>query len=162
MSQAFVKEPDSDQADDLPELPLSPHPNYVTARGLAQLQARLTALDQRLRTLPDDALDATRQRALLARERRWLQARIASALPVAVSAKPEQVDFGVQAELIDDADRHFHYRIVGEDEADPEQGLVSWLSPLAMALKGAHVGDSVLWQRPAGDLWIEVVAISGE
>jgi transcription elongation GreA/GreB family factor len=48
---------------------------------------------------------------------------------------------------------------VGEDEADAEHGLVSYVSPLAMALLGARVGDEVRWQRPAGDMMIEVLRI---
>ncbi len=41
MSRAFVKEPDGEAGDDQPELPISPHPNYVTRAGLAGLEARL-------------------------------------------------------------------------------------------------------------------------
>jgi transcription elongation factor GreB len=48
---------------------------------------------------------------------------------------------------------------VGEDEADAEHGLVSYVSPLAQALLGARVGDEVRWQRPAGDMTIEVLNI---
>jgi len=159
MSQAFVKEGEGDRADDLPELPLSPHPNYVTQRGLALLHERLLQVQAGLAGVDDGVLDAVRQRALLARELRWVQARIASALLLAPQ-QPDRVDFGGSVELIDEDDRRYHYRIVGEDEADPEQGLVSWLSPLAVALKGAWVGDSVVWRRPAGDLLVEVLAIS--
>ena len=39
MSRAFVKESDGDDAGDLPELPVSEHPNYVTPRGLSLLRA---------------------------------------------------------------------------------------------------------------------------
>jgi transcription elongation GreA/GreB family factor len=159
MSQAFIKETDGDEADDLPELPLSPHPNYVTTRGLAQLQARVDAVTQRMNAIQDDALDATRQRALLARELRWLQARIGSALEPDVHT-PDRVGFGASVELLDEDERRYQYQIVGEDEAAPEQGLVSWLSPLAVALKGAREGDEVIWQRPAGDLVVEVLGIS--
>jgi len=159
MSQAFVKEAEGDRADDLPELPLSPHPNYVTPKGLAQLEARVLTLQQQLSTLDDNTLDATRRRALLARELRWLQARVASALPRS-QQKYDRVDFGSRVELVDEEQRHHHYQIVGEDEADPEQGLVSWLSPLAVALRGAHTGDSVVWKRPLGDLVVEVLDIS--
>jgi len=161
MSRAFVREDDSDNASDLPELPLSPHPNYVTHSGLAQLHARLSTLQQELAELDSEALDIARQRALLGRERRWLQARIASAL-LRQTANPGKVDFGATVELLDDDEHRYHYRIVGEDEANPEQGLISWRSPLAMALQGAAVGDSVLWRRPAGDLHVEVLSIDYE
>ena len=55
MSRAFVKEGDG-ALDPLPDLPLSPHPNYVTPRGLAALQMRLSELQttlQSLRARPD-------------------------------------------------------------------------------------------------------------
>ena len=51
------------------------------------------------------------------------------------------------------------FTIVGEDEADTEGGKVSWVSPLAGALRGARLGDSVTWKRPSGDLELEIVSI---
>ena len=48
---------------------------------------------------------------------------------------------------------------MGEDEADIERGMVSWISPLARALTGARVGEAVTWRRPAGDRELEIVAI---
>ncbi|MFC3550210.1 GreA/GreB family elongation factor [Lysobacter cavernae] len=159
MSRAFVKEHDDD-AGDLPELPLSEHSNYVTSRGLAQLRARLGDAAQRFDAITDDAADAKLLRAHLARELRWLQARIAGAIPVATENQPpDRVGFGATVELVDDDGQTYRYRIVGEDEADPEHALVSWVSPLARALSGARVGDTVVWLRPAGDLNIEVMAI---
>ena len=71
-----------------------------------------------------------------------------------------RVVFGATVDLEDeDSGVAVTYQIVGEDEAAPEQGLVSWLSPLAVALKGARKGDEVIWQRPAGDLVVEVLGI---
>ena len=68
--------------------------------------------------------------------------------------------FGVRVELEDE--NGTSYRIVGEDEAEPEAGLISWTSPLARALDGARIGDEVLWPRPAGDLRVEVMALRAE
>ncbi len=157
MSRAFVKEADGDSPDDLPELPLSEYPNYVTPRGLTQLRARLVDAEGRLDALAEEA---RLERAHVRRELRWLQARIANAIPVAPEHQPkDRVGFGSRVELVDADERHHRYRIVGEDEADPEHGLVSWVSPLARALNGARVGDEVVWRRPAGDLMVEVLAI---
>jgi transcription elongation GreA/GreB family factor len=154
MSRAFVKEPDGEQPEDLPELPLSPHPNYVTLQGLAQLRERLSRVQQHLTALPEDA---RQEHAQAAREQRWLQARIGSARLVAEGAQASgQVAIGATVRISDDDARSYTYRIVGEDEADPERGLVSWVSPLARALIGAKVGDVVTWKRPAGDLEVEV------
>lgn len=161
MSRAFVKENDAEAPIALPELPVSPHPNYVTAEGLAQLQARVEAVEANLRAIDETAVDGRLERAHLERELRWLKLRIGAAIPVRVPpASPERVDFGATVELVDETEQHYRYRIVGEDEASPEQGLISWVSPLARALKGARAGDSVRWPRPAGDLEVEVLALS--
>src|SRR5690606_22489457 len=83
MSRAFVNEDAGSDRPDLPELPLSKHPNYVTPRGLASLRARLAlriadlallrARSERLDKLPEAAAE---------RDIRWLEARLASAIEV--------------------------------------------------------------------------------
>lgn len=163
ISRAFV----NDDADDplasnlpyLPDLPVSEHPNYVTARGLALLHERLEETRQRWANVDPDAEDAPIDRAHAAREQRWLQGRVHAAIPVLAPADASRVGFGATVDLTDQDHTAYRYRIVGEDEADPEHGLVSWVSPLARALNGARVGDSVEWPRPAGDLRIDVLAI---
>jgi transcription elongation GreA/GreB family factor len=60
---------------------------------------------------------------------------------------------------VDENDVKRQFEIVGEDEADPNKGKLSWVSPLALALKGAKTGDIVVWKRPAGDLELEIAAI---
>lgn len=159
MSRAFVKESE-DAAPELPELPLSAHPNHVTTRGLRLLRERLAAVEAGLETQAAEPAADPLRRAHAEREARWLRARIQAALPADPTQAPrDRVAFGSTIEVqAPDGARH-RYRIVGEDEADPEQGLVSWVSPLARALLGARVGDTVAWRRPAGDLEIEVAAI---
>jgi transcription elongation GreA/GreB family factor len=161
MSRAFVKEGDGDEsASDLPELPISEHPNYVTPRGMALLRARLDEAARRRAAVDADAVGAGLERAHIEREMRWLQARILGAITIAPERQPaDRIAFGARVEVVDDDGREYRYRIVGEDEADPELGLISWVSPLARALHGARVGDSVVWKRPAGDLAVEVLAI---
>lgn len=159
MSRAFVKEQDTGPAEPLHELPLSPHPNYVTPRGLDLLRARLEQAQLRLENLQRDAFGAEVERARLERELRWLAARVGGAIEIDPAGQPaERIGFGAAVELADaDSGAEHRYRIVGEDEADPEHGLVSWVSPLARALSGAQVGDIVTWPRPAGDLELEVL-----
>ncbi len=160
MSRAHVREVDGDVPEDLPELPLSPHPNYVTPRGLAQLRARLDRVEQRLADLPKDAADARQSRAQIERELRWLQARVASAQVVEGKQRNTgRAAFGAAVTITDDNGEVCTYTIVGEDEAEPEAGLISWTSPLARALIGAEVGDVVSWKRPAGDLDVTIRSI---
>ncbi|ALN61825.1 prokaryotic transcription elongation factor, GreA/GreB, C-terminal domain protein [Lysobacter antibioticus] len=156
-----MKEGDGDEnAGDLPELPISEHPNYVTPRGMALLRTRLDDAGRRLGEIDANAVGARLEAAYIERELRWLQARILGAITIAPERQPsELIAFGARVEVVDDDGCEYRYRIVGEDEADPELGLISWVSPLARALHGARVGDSVVWKRPAGDLAIEVLAI---
>ena len=162
MSRAFVKDNDGDATEVLPELPVSTHPNYVTPRGLALLRGRLeeaAARHDALRANEQDALDQRNELAALERELRYLHARIASAIEVDLKKQPrERVAFGATV-TVDSGEGERRWQIVGEDEADAEHGLVSYVSPLATALLGARVGDEVRWQRPAGDLTIEVLRI---
>ncbi|GLQ47033.1 transcription elongation factor [Dyella lipolytica] len=162
MSRAFVKDNDGDAENALPDLPLSDHPNYVTPHGMAVLRERLAAAHARrdaLRTTESDALGQQSELASLERELRWLNARVASAIEVDLAKQPrDRVAFGAIV-TVDSDESERRWQIVGEDEADAEHGLVSYVSPLATALIGARVGDEVRWQRPAGDLMIEVVRI---
>lgn len=166
MSRAFVKEPDGDEvADGQPELPISPHPNYVRPQGLAKLKDRLAKLQQQRCVLaadPDDLLKRT-PLAQAQREIRYLEARIEQAIPIDPGDRPaDRVAFGATVELADEEGRTRRFTIVGEDEADPAAGLVSWVSPLARALQDAAVGDLVVWERPTGDLELEVRALRYE
>ena len=141
MSRAFVSEDASAAAASLlPERPISPGPNPVTARGLAVMEAEI----ERLRALHEQSAADAPERASLARDLRYWRARRASAAVVAPGVgAPEEVAFGGQVSLRRAGAPDVTYRIVGEDEADPSQGLLSWTSPLAEALLGGRVGEVV-------------------
>ncbi len=141
MSRAFVKESDQDAGEPLPELAISPHPNLVTADGLRFVEGRVAALEAELRdarTSSDKAVLARVSRDL----RYWTQRR-ATARVVPPPSSFDVVRFGVTVVLrfSDSTERRF--KLVGEDEADPARGLVSFVSPLAVALVGKAVGDDV-------------------
>ncbi len=152
MSRAFVKESDQD-SDPLPERAISEHPNLVTARGLALLEARVRELEAE-RSTARAANDAPAL-ARIARDLRYFQARRDSARPVTPHAHSEQVRFGVRVllRLEDGAEREF--RLVGEDEADPKAGLISYVSPLAQSLMGKEVGEHL----PFGAQRAEIIAL---
>ncbi len=141
----------------LPELPISPYPNYVTTRGMAQLHARLADAEARLDDLPDAAVF---ERDYLGRHIRWLSARIASALPIGLRlVGTDTVAFGAKVQVRDGEGKVVGYRIVGEDEADAEHQLLSWVSPLARALEGAKVGDTVRCHGADGERVLQLLAI---
>jgi transcription elongation GreA/GreB family factor len=140
MSRAFVKESDQDPGS-LPERAVSPHPNLVTARGLAALDARLRELEEQRRAAR--AAGDSSALAVIAGDLRYFQARRATARLVAPVTNPAIVRFGVRVLLERAAGAALAYRIVGEDEAEPAAGLISYVSPLAQALLGLGVGDAV-------------------
>jgi len=164
MSRGFVKEDDLEHAGtDLPERPLSSYPNYVTPIGLKLLQNEAVKLDQLRADLikrKDDAI-AQQELARIDRDLRYLSARLEQAILVEPSKQPkETVLFGAIVEVEDEEGNILKFSIVGEDEADISQHKVSYVSPIAKALIGRKVGDSAVWQRPAGDLMLEIIKIN--
>lgn len=159
MSRAFVKEGDG-ALEPLPDLPISPHPNYVTPRGMAALRAALTAAQARLVALRARAerLDKLPE-AAAERDIRYIEARLRSAIEVDVLAQPGVVAFGTSVLVRTEQGEHERFEIVGEDEADAALGRIAPQSPLARALIGAEVGDLVIWRRPNGAVELEVLAI---
>jgi transcription elongation factor GreB len=162
MSRAFVKEDTDNGAGEIADLPQSSHPNYVTPRGLAQLKERFAAAQARRRALLEAGEGGGNELALanVARDLRYLEARLERAIPVDPASQPhDEVAFGATVRVADDKGAEREFAIVGEDEADAEHGSVSWVSPLAKALIGAAIGDEIVWRRPAGDIALEVLAI---
>ena len=160
MSVAFTKEGDSEAtAADLPDRPISAHPNLVTAAGLAALEAGLTlarAAYSAAQTKGDVHEDRTAM-ARATRDLRYFGARRASAQLVETPDEPDTVVFGGAVTFEREDGRRQTFRIVGEDEADPARGSVSYISPLAQALLGKSVGDTAMVN---GDE-VEIVAVSG-
>lgn len=157
MSRAFVSEDAvAAHASALPERRISPGANPVTQRGLALIvaeAARLQALHDA--TTPDDA-----QRAAIDRDLRYWKARAASAALVPpTDNQPDEVAFGCYV-TVRRAGAEFIYQIVGEDEADPSTGTLSWTSPLAEALLGASVGDIV--EVGGGRPPVTIIALHGQ
>jgi len=161
MSRAFVNEDNAAaQASQPVERRISDQPNYVTANGLAQLQARVHDLNAERRELQAQGDRADKQRlADNDSDLRYFNARVLSAQPVPAATSRDKVQIGSRVTFADEHDLQQQVRLVGEDEADAAEGLVNWGSPLGQALLGAGPGDEVTWKRPAGDLVIEVIAI---
>ena len=144
MSVAFTKEEDSESAAaDLPDRPISPHPNLVTAKGLAQLEdelAKARAAYSAAQASGDVNADRTAM-ARATRDLRYYGARRASAQLIEPDLSLDTVQFGRSVTFEREDGRRQTYAIVGEDEADPANGTVSYISPLAQALLGKARGD---------------------
>jgi transcription elongation factor GreB len=164
MSRGFVKEDDLEHAGtDLPERPVSEHPNYVTPLGLKQLEAETTRLEKLRSELSPQKEDpiVQQQLGMVERDLRYFQARLDQAnLVETAEGEKDTVVFGNTVQMEDEEGVLHTFTIVGEDEADIAAHKVSWVSPLAKALLGHRVGDNVVWRRPAGDMNLEIIAIS--
>ncbi len=161
MSRAFVKEGDG-ALDPLPDLPLSPHPNHVTPRGLAALQARLRRLQEHLLTLRSraDRLDRLPE-AAAERDIRHVEGLLRSAILTDPAMHDlSQVAFGLAVTVKAPDGTATTWEITGEDEADATRHRITPHSPLARALMGAGIGDDVEWMRPNGPLTLTILGIS--
>lgn len=164
MSRAFVKENDLEHAGiDVPERPVSAHPNYVTSAGLQQLEAEANRLEKE--RMAQKQLQRTeplaRQKiAMIDRDLRYVAARLASAILVEHDGLANTVvHFGAKVTVDDEEGALQTFTIVGEDEADMACNKVSYISPIANALIGRKVGDTVEWQRPMGNMQLTITAI---
>jgi transcription elongation factor GreA len=95
---------------------------------------------------------------------RMLEDRLARAQVIETTGQsPDQVRFGVTVEIEDvENGERVTYTILGEDESDVAQGRISVTSPVARALLGKAVGDSVTVRVPKGTREFEILAIRFE
>jgi transcription elongation GreA/GreB family factor len=154
MSKAFTKEAEGGEVyDDLPDRPVSPH-NLVTPKGLELIEAELARLHEE-HSAAQEADDKPRL-AKINRDLRYWTSRRATAQVVEAPRDASEVHFGSTVTIEREDGRRQTYRIVGEDEADPSLGTLSYASPVAQALMGKQVGDVV----QAGTAEAEIVSIS--
>lgn len=156
MSRAFVREVEGGEAfEDLPDRTISPH-HLVTPSGLAQMDEQIATLKQRLDEAK--AADDKAEVARMSRDLRYWSARRLSSEVVPPPTDTSHVRFGARVTFEREDGRRQTYRIVGEDEADPTKGSLSYVSPLAQALMGKEVGDII----PVGQTTAEIIAIDTE
>jgi len=147
LSVAFTKEESAETASEtlLPDRPISPHPNLVTEAGLRALQAQLQQAREAYEAAQtiEDANEKRRQSAVPLRDARYLTERLRTAQLVPEPASNDSVAFGSTVTFSRADGRVQTYRIVGEDEADPKAGTISFVAPVARSLMGKAVGDVV-------------------
>jgi transcription elongation factor GreB len=92
----------------------------------------------------------------------FLSRRMRAANVVDPAAQPERekVWFGATVTLVDEDDKERIVTLVGEDETDAANGLISWRSPIGRAIRGAAIGDLRRVMLPAGERELEIVAIA--
>ena len=158
MSVAFTKEEDYEStAADLPDRPISPHPNLVTPQGLGLIEAALADARAAM-TSAKSGGDVSADRTAMARatrDLRYWSSRRATAQLVERGEDDGTLRFGDSVTFEREDGRRQTFRIVGEDEADPAKGSVSYISPLGQALLGKSVGDEAMLTGAP----VEIVAI---
>lgn len=152
MSRAFVKEQD-DVPEELPERPISTNPNFVTARGLALIDAEIDSC-RKLLAQGQHAQDKSAI-ARASRDLRYWTSRRSSAQQVGSVENPDAVAFATRVTIEREDGRRQVFSIVGEDEADPAKGLIGYTSPMARALMGKGKGDVA--EVPGGE--VEIVEL---
>jgi transcription elongation GreA/GreB family factor len=136
MSVAFRRESDDEHMEPKFELPIPPGPNWVTARGLRLTREKVEALE---------AVDAAGMEEEAAKKHkrilRYWRTRLATAQLRPV-ADGETVAFGTTVTYrLNEQDKTV--ALVGDDEANPNEGRISFSSPLARAMMAAEVGEKV-------------------
>ena len=151
MSRAFVKE--TELLDELPERLVSEHRNLVTPEGLILIEGVVKRLQAELAAGHESADRNAVARA--SHNLRYWNQRLATAEPQPPAADASVVSFGSRVTLERNDGRIQKFRIVGEDEANPSKGSISYVSPLAEALMGKAEGDVV----KAGNGEAEIITI---
>jgi transcription elongation GreA/GreB family factor len=160
LSVAFTKEESAETASEtlLPDRPISPHPNLVTERGLKAMERQLQearAAYEAAQTA-EDINERRRLSAIPSRDVRYFSERLRTAQVLPNPSSTDVVAFGSTVTFSRGDGRVQTFRIVGEDEADPKAGSISFASPVAKSLMGKAVGDSA----GSGESELEIIAIS--
>ena len=179
MSKAFVKE--NDHQDDEPELEGTPLPagtkNYMTRDGCKRLRNELEhlmnverpdvvqtvswAASNGDRSENGDYLYGKKRLREIDRRIRYLTRRLEIAEVVDPAQQPnrDRVFFGATVLYSDSAGEEYRVTIVGVDEAEPLEGKISWISPVARAITKAREGDTVMLRTPGGIEELDILEV---
>ena len=127
-----------------------------------QARAReLQEIHEKLSVRTDEDSAAKQKLREVERDQRYFNSQLERAAVVDPAGQPrDEVHFGATVKMLDEDGKEHRFTIVGDDEADVAAGRISWASPLAKAMMGAKVGDTVVWRRPAGDAEVEIVQVT--
>lgn len=179
MNKAFVKEQDQDEENDVPEAQSLPSgtKNYLTPKGYAALRDELAHLmnEERPamvqivswaasngdRSENGDYLYGKKRLREIDRRMRFLTKRleIAEVVDPSLQSNRDQIFFGATVLYANQRGQEHRVTIVGVDEAEPLQGKISWISPVARALTKAKLGDTVTLRTPGGIEELDILEI---
>lgn len=169
MSKAFTKETSHEEDDEVQQTLLPQGvKNYMTLQGYQALHKELEhlvkierpevvsvvawAASNGDRSENGDYLYGKKRLREIDRRIRFLTKRleVAEVINPATQPNKDQVFFGATVVYENQQGEETEVTIVGVDEADPLNGKISWISPVAKALLKAYEGDSVRLMTPAG------------
>jgi transcription elongation factor GreB len=166
VSKAFTRESDDASGDEI--APLRPHAplgakRYITRRGADRLRQQANVLLEEKRALLNGGDAASADTPGRVRRIEAAIQRIHQTLDSVIVAEPPadsgKIGFGASVHVRDQRGDEETYQIVGPDEAQPGEGRINAISPLAQALMNSKVGDMVRFKSPAGDQELTVLAV---
>lgn len=150
MSVAFRRESDEEHLEPKFEIPIPPGPNLVTVRGLSLIEAKVGQIEAALPSVLDEA-----EGAKIRRELRYWRTRLATAR-LADVPDGTRVALGCRVRIRMNGKEQV-VAIVGQDEAEPQSGLLAFSAPLCRAIMDAEAGERVAFSGKADS--IEILAI---
>ncbi len=166
MSKAFTRESDEAIDDGIvpPQTPFPPGTRrLITKAGADRLRERANNLLAEKRTLLNGGSAAESDTAARVRKIEAALQGIQHALETVVIAEPpadpRKVGFGASVQIRNPDGEEEFYQIVGPDEADPNAGRISSISPLARALMNRLPGEVVLFISPAGEQELTILTV---
>ena len=164
MSRGFVREDDQEDTPIVPPRAALPAgvSNYVTPNGLSELKMEEESMSEELKSLIEESAESNRiQINFTTAKLRLLEERIRSAIVVDVANQVQnEVHFGAKITVYKESEKsEFQYQIVGVDEANISQNKVSFLSPIAKALRNKKLGDALILKTPQGSSSMKIVKI---
>lgn len=177
MNKAFTKETDDDD-DDQPEIPQTADTNYVTPFGDSQLRNELNGLvKERLKVVEivrwaagngdrsenGDYIYNKKRLREIDRRMRYLKKRIENAkiIDPKMQQNLSKIFFGATVTYKEGKAKH-RVKIVGLDEANLEEGKISYISPVAKCFLKGEVGDIIKLRTPEGMKEVEILKIEYE
>lgn len=154
MSVAFRRDSDEEHLEPKFELPIPAGPNLVTARGLALIEQRIADLESDLRMADETTA------AAIKRDLHYWQTRKSTAELAPIPAG-DKVEFGVRVSISLNS-KPKTFVLVGDDEAEPSAGLISFKAPLSRAMLGAEVGEMLPFGDDKGALQILRIEVPRE
>lgn len=148
MSRGFVREGDQEEPVVIPQRAVLPDGvvNYVTPSGFIELKEELQGLENDFSSIEiEDETERRREQNLIQGKINLLKERIATARPIGLKSQPQdEVRFGATVIFKNlNSNSSQKITITGVDEANVAQGKISFTTPIAKALIGAQVGDTV-------------------